>query len=248
MPARAILGVALTLVIGLTAASCGVPANGPELVVALDEAAFRADRVTPRLAPPDAKALAEDLRIRLKGRGLPSEVSVGVDGKIVIRFRNATDLQRFKSATAARHSLRFREVDEEADPSNPFARAGQDRLTDGRYEALWVKRTAVLTGAMIRDAHMTYDGASGQPAISFTFNTEGARRFGAWTTAHVDKRLAIVFDGRLISAPRITGPILGGSGQISGTFTPAEARELASIIATQGYPLVIVDEQTAAKP
>jgi SecD/SecF fusion protein len=96
---------------------------------------------------------------------------------------------------------------------------------------LLVKRRAErgLTGEYITSAFVIR-GNLGEPIISFTFNSAGAALFGDITSDHVGERLAIVLDGELYSAPNIIEPILGGSGQISGTFDTAEAQELSNIL------------------
>ena len=100
-----------------------------------------------------------------------------------------------------------------------------------RLESLLVKRRPErgLTGQYITSAFVIR-GNLGEPMISFTLNSEGAAIFADITREHVDERLAIVLDGELYSAPNINEPILGGSGQISGSFDTAEAQELAHIL------------------
>ena len=90
-----------------------------------------------------------------------------------------------------------------------------------------VKNIPVLDGAMLTDARVAFDQRNSLPVISFTLNAEGARIFGDFTGANVGKRLAIVLDGKVYSAPSINERIGGGSGQISGNFSVEEAHDVA---------------------
>ena len=80
---------------------------------------------------------------------------------------------------------------------------------------------------MLTDARVAFDQRTNSPIISFTLNAEGARIFGDFTGANVGKRLAIVLDGKVYSAPSINERIGGGSGQISGGFSVEEAHDVA---------------------
>lgn len=88
-------------------------------------------------------------------------------------------------------------------------------------------KVPVLDGSMLIDAKVAFDQRNNQPIINFTLNSEGAKIFGDFTAANVGKRLAIVLDGKVYSAPRINERIGAGSGQISGAFTVEEARDVA---------------------
>ena len=98
-----------------------------------------------------------------------------------------------------------------------------------------VKRAAVVTGDMLTDAQTQFD-QNGNPAVGFTFNTTGARLFGAHTAANVGKLFAIVLDDEVISAPRIQTAILGGSGIITGRFTVQESGQLAILLRAGALP------------
>ena len=92
-----------------------------------------------------------------------------------------------------------------------------------------VKKKAEMTGEYISSAFMSRD-QMGRPEINFTLNSKGADLFGAITRENVGRQLAIVLDGELESAPRINGPIEGGSGQITGSFTDQQAQNLANVL------------------
>ncbi|MDD5400342.1 MAG: protein translocase subunit SecD [Sulfurimonas sp.] len=89
-----------------------------------------------------------------------------------------------------------------------------------------VREIPILDGSMLTDAHVGFD-QNNRPLISFTLNAEGAGIFGDFTGRSVGKRLAVVLDGKVYSAPVINERIGGGSGQISGHYTVVEAKDLA---------------------
>jgi preprotein translocase subunit SecD len=93
-----------------------------------------------------------------------------------------------------------------------------------------VYKRSVLTGRELVDAQAGFDQRTSEPVISFRFNAEGARRFAQVTQENVGKPFAIVIDNEVMSAPVIREPILGGSGQISGSFTVDEANNLAILL------------------
>ncbi len=89
-----------------------------------------------------------------------------------------------------------------------------------------VNEIPVLDGSMLTDASVGFD-QNNRPVINFTLNAEGAEIFGDFTGRSVGKRLAVVLDGKVYSAPNINERIGGGSGQISGNYTVLEAKDLA---------------------
>ena len=96
---------------------------------------------------------------------------------------------------------------------------------DGGSELL--NENIELGGESLTNASSGFDQQTGQSVVSFQFNTSGAITFGQITSANVGKRFAIVLDNEVITAPVINQPIPGGSGQISGSFTPQSAADLA---------------------
>ena len=107
-----------------------------------------------------------------------------------------------------------------------------------------VRKKVEVSGESLVDAQPTYH--QNQPVVSFRFDSVGGRKFGNVTRDHVGELLAIVLDGKVISAPRIDEPILGGSGIIRGNFTVQEANELAILLRAGALPapLEIVEERT----
>ncbi len=109
-----------------------------------------------------------------------------------------------------------------------------------------LEERALLGGEQLSDAQPGFDQRTNEPIISFRFNQAGARTFGRTTQESVGRRFAIVLDNKVISAPVIREPILGGTGQISGNFTVEEANRLAVLLRSGALPapLSIVEERT----
>lgn len=109
-----------------------------------------------------------------------------------------------------------------------------------------LKEEAVVRGEDLVDAQPGFDQRDNQPIISFRFNQSGARKFGRFTQQNVGRPFAIVLDGKVMSAPVIQEPILGGSGQISGNFSVDSANKLAVQLRSGALPttLTIIEERT----
>jgi len=103
-----------------------------------------------------------------------------------------------------------------------------------------------MAGDRLSDARAGYDERTGQPIISFRLDSIGARQFSEITRANVGRPFAIVLDNKVLSAPVINEPITGGSGQISGGFTLAEATDLAALLRAGALPapLTVIEERT----
>ncbi|MFN8929855.1 MAG: protein translocase subunit SecD [Alphaproteobacteria bacterium] len=101
-----------------------------------------------------------------------------------------------------------------------------------------------LSGELLTNAHATFSEA--QPVVEFTFNALGARKFGEITQANVGKRFAVLLDNKVITAPVIRSPILGGRGVIEGNFTVESANELAILLRAGALPapLTIIEERS----
>ena len=116
--------------------------------------------------------------------------------------------------------------------------------TPGSTVYYLVRRVAPVTGRDLRNARPTIDEFN-QPAISFSFNREGARKFGNFTGTNVGRNLAIILDNRVYSAPVIQERI-ADEGRITGTFTSGEAADLALILRSGALPasLTYLEERT----
>lgn len=106
-----------------------------------------------------------------------------------------------------------------------------------------VERRALVTGDELQDAQPGFDGQTGEPVVNFRFDTSGARKFGRATSENVGRPFAVVLDDVVITAPVIREPILGGSGQISGSFTVESAQQLAILLRAGALPASISFEE-----
>jgi preprotein translocase subunit SecD len=160
-------------------------------------------------------------------------------------------LKRILGKTA---KLTFHIVDEEASidkalkgsiPYDDVLLKG-DTGTDAKPIWYIVKAKPVLTGDTLINAQLATTTA---PVVAFNFNTLGAKIFADVTTKNTGRRLAIVLDDKVISAPVINEPILGGSGSISGNFTISSANELALLLRAGALPAPItVEDETIVGP
>ena len=171
--------------------------------------------------------------------------------RIFIQVPGESDPERLKNIIGQTAKLTFQMVDESASPADVQAGRippGDELLpsTDGIAPAYVVKRRQVVTGEMLTSASPGYDQQNGQPVVQFRFNSLGARRFGDITSQNIGKRFAIVLDNKIIEAPVIQGPIMGGSGQIFGHFTPQSANDLAVLLRAGALPtrLVVQEQRT----
>ena len=121
-----------------------------------------------------------------------------------------------------------------------------EMLSGGVPETVYylVRRVAAVTGRDLRNARPTLDEFN-QPAVSFSLNREGARKFGEITSQNIGRSLAILLDGRVETAPTIEGRITE-EGQISGTFTQQEAADLGLVLRSGALPasLTYLEERT----
>ncbi|MEM8551460.1 MAG: protein translocase subunit SecD [Pseudomonadota bacterium] len=109
-----------------------------------------------------------------------------------------------------------------------------------------LEESPLLTGEDLVDAQPAFEQQTNQPVVTFRLTTGGARRFGEVTSQNVGRPFAIVLDDEIISAPVIREPIVGGSGQISGTFDVQSANDLAILLRAGALPagLILVEERT----
>ncbi|MFN3890250.1 MAG: protein translocase subunit SecD [Beijerinckiaceae bacterium] len=184
-------------------------------------------------------------RVDALGTTEPNIQRQGAD-RVLVQVPGLQDTGRLKDILGTTAKLEFRLV---ADPGyNP---ADVDMLNEydsqGQVTATFpVEKRVMVLGEDLTDAQPGFDQRTGEPVVNFRFNLRGGQRFGEVTSANVGKPFAIVLDGKVISAPRILGPITGGSGQISGRFTVQQANDLAVLLRAGALPakLTIVEERT----
>jgi preprotein translocase subunit SecD len=179
-------------------------------------------------------------------------VRQGAD-RILVQFPGLQDTKQLKDLIGQTAKLTFHSVH----PTTSAEEAKNTRLPLGYkiYPAdesdrgagnYLLQETPVVSGEDLVDAQPGFDSRTNEPIISFRFNQSGARKFGSFTKDHVSSPFAIVLDDKVLSAPVIREPILGGSGQISGNFTVEAANTLAVQLRSGALPtkLTIVEERT----
>ena len=171
--------------------------------------------------------------------------------RILVQVPGLQDPTRLKQLLGKTAKLDFRMVDTGTSPEQAVqGRAPPD--DDLLYSAsapktpYLVEKRVLVSGGDLTDAQPGFDQRSSEPIVSFRFNTSGARKFAQVTQENVGKPFAIVLDNEVISAPVIREPILGGSGQISGSFTVQSANDLAILLRAGALPapLTIIEERT----
>jgi preprotein translocase subunit SecD len=171
--------------------------------------------------------------------------------RILVQVPGLQDPTRLKEILGKTAKMEFRMVDLTVPPdqaSGGRVPADSELLDSAENpgQKYVIKRQVLVSGGDLTDAQPGFDQRSGQPIVSFKFNTTGARKFAQATTEHVKEPFAIVLDNKVISAPVIQEPITGGQGQISGNFTVQQANDLAILLRAGALPapLTVVEERT----
>jgi preprotein translocase subunit SecD len=190
-----------------------------------------------------------DRRINALGTLEPTIIRQG-DNRILVQVPGLQDPEALKNLIGRTARLDFKLVDQSvteeqlqsgrAPPGSqilPMAEGG------GRIA---VQRRAMVTGDQITDAQQSFDQTDGSPVVTIRFDSSGSRRFAKVTQENVNKPFAIILDNVVLSAPNINEPIMGGSAQISGSFTVQSANELAISLRSGRLPveLHVVQERT----
>ena len=197
-------------------------------------------------------AVADSIRVierRLKDLGVRFLAQPQDNNRILLSLPKTADVKRVIEVTTRRGALQFRLIEvyltpEQAVRGEPPAHAEELRGR-GDQRTYLVNKRSVLTGRDLADAQAAFDARTNEPVISFRFNANGARRFAQVTQENVGKPFAIVLDNEVVSAPIIREPILGGAGQISGSFTVEEANDLAILLRAGELPgrLTLVEQR-----
>ncbi len=169
------------------------------------------------------------------------------DRWIVVQLPGLTEPERAVDLIGQTALLEFRLVSEQTVPSDEAdAPEGTEILEDREGRRYLVKKEAELTGASLRDASVQMAGEFGQPAVGFNFERDAAASFEQLTADNIDRRLAIVLDGVVQSAPNIRERIPGGEGIIQGGFSMDTARDLAIILRAGALPapVEIIENRT----
>ena len=174
------------------------------------------------------------------------------EDRILVEVPGLKDPDQLKTILGKTAKMSFQLVDEAADPAARTAPIGDDILPLMSENAkqftsnIVVQRRVMVSGDRLTDAGASFDSRTGQPVVTFRFDSVGAREFGNVTKDNVGHRFAIVLDKQILSAPVIQEPILGGSGQITGSFTTQTANNLSILLRAGALPapLKIIEERT----
>ena len=224
-------------------------ANGGQEQAAADTAAAKADTVK--------AAAKKEAKLQLKGTDsegakaskkaeadmqkmhpLLSRLQVIGQGLSVVGYASVRD-------TAAVNKIIYSAVAKQILPANLrllwSAKPADGIQAKNFYELHAIKVTttngrAPLEGDVVTDAKDQFNNISGQPEVSMSMNTDGARRWAALTKANTGRAIAIVLDGSVYSAPRVNGEIAGGQSSITGNFTIEDTKDLANTLKSGRMP------------
>ena len=223
------------------------------------------DKEAKRIKDSAADQALETIRNRIDQFGV-SEPTIHrqAENEIVVQLPGVKDPKRAIDLIGKTAQLEFKLVDDEARvaaelpaavaPSEEEALARQfaDKIPPDdeilfekkvnnetgvvRKIPLLLKKQAALTGDLLSDAKVSIDSRFSEPYVSLSFNTDGAMRFEEITGANVKKRLAIILDNTVYSAPMIQERISGGNAQITGSFSMDEAKDLSIVLKAGALP------------
>ncbi|WP_428627624.1 protein translocase subunit SecD [Sphingopyxis sp.] len=194
-----------------------------------------------------------DKRVNDLGTREPTIIREGND-RVVVQVPGLQDPAALKELIGKTARLEFRMVDPNADPAEaaagrvpvgseivPYA---EGERSGAAFEVL--RRQVMISGEQLINAKQGFDQQNGQAVVNISFDSGGSSTFAKVTAQNVGKRFAMVLDGKVLSAPSINEPILGGSAQISGSFTPATANALAISLRSGALPvkMAVVEERT----
>ncbi|MBT0668532.1 protein translocase subunit SecD [Novosphingobium profundi] len=193
-------------------------------------------------------------RIDALGTREPTIIRQGAN-RIVVQVPGLDNPDSLKKLIGQTAKLEFKLVDDNAAPNDvaqgiappgdeivPYAEGSEV----GGVKALAVKRLGGIKGDQLTNAKQGFEQQTNRPVVTITFNQQGGAKFAELTQQNVNKRFAIILDGKVLSAPAINEPILGGSAQISGSFTVESATQLAIALRSGALPvdLTVVEERT----
>ncbi|EKF41013.1 bifunctional preprotein translocase subunit SecD/SecF [Nitratireductor indicus C115] len=173
------------------------------------------------------------------------------DDRILVQVPGLQDPQRLKDILGQTAKLTFQMVDQsvpvqEAINGRPPVGTSVKYSVDDPPVPYLIEDRVIVSGENLVDAQATFDQRTNEPVVSFRFDTKGATRFGQATQQNVGRLFAIILDDQVISAPQIREPILGGTGQISGSFSVQSANDLAVLLRAGALPatLTVIEERT----
>ena len=241
--------------------------NYPDLEIASSETVGGRERVSLKIRGKRASEIEklaveqslETIRNRVDQFGISEpEIIPEGDNRIIVQLPGITDTTRAKNLIGKTALLEFKLLDEEHSldealrgniPEGSIIAEGyhMDRETGRRTAVPYLlKNKTLMTGSSLESAQVKISDRFGEPYIAIKFNTQGAKDFDRITAENVKRRLAIVLDGMVHSAPVVQERISGGQAQITGSFTMEEARDLAIVLRAGALPapVNILEERT----
>ncbi len=171
--------------------------------------------------------------------------------RIVVQVPGLQDPDALKNLLGQTAQLEFKLVDQDALLTNiqaGIAPPGSQIVpyAESQVGAIAVKRLGGIRGDNLTGAQAGVDQRTNESIVSISFDAQGGAKFAKLTTENVGKPFAIILDGQVLSAPNINEPIIGGNAQISGSFTPETANQLAIALRSGALPvpLAVVEERT----
>lgn len=219
-----------------------IVADGGDIVITLSDA---------EKAATDTRTMQQSLeiirrRVDAAGTREPSIQRQGAD-RILIEVPGIGSAEELKAIIGTTAKLTFNTVVGQGSDKTANPGVGNLLLPASDRQGLYytVEEAPVVTGDDLVDAQPSFD-QNGRPAVSFRFDTSGARKFGEYTGAHVGEPFAIVLDKQVISAPTIQTAITGGSGIITGNFTVEGSTNLAVLLRAGALPaeMTFLEERT----
>jgi preprotein translocase subunit SecD len=194
-------------------------------------------------------------RIDALGTREPTIIRQG-DNRILVQVPGLSDPQQLKDLLGQTANLEFKLVDTSVPPTDAargVAPPGSEIVPYApgsafEGQAIAVRRLGGIRGDSLTNAQQSFDPQTNEPVVIITFNSDGAQRFARLTTENVNRQFAIILDDRVLSAPVINEPILGGTANISGSFTVDSANQLAISLRSGALPvdLTVVEESTVS--
>lgn len=186
----------------------------------------------------------EVVRRRLDETGLvePSITRQGRDG-VLVQLPGVDNPQYIRELLGTTAQMTFHWAADHQSHTHTNILALPDAETGLLHQ---LEQRVALEGTHIRDAQLAFAQETGQPVVNFKLDREGARLFGQMTQNNIGRQLAVVLDQQVITAPVIRSVIAGGSGEISGSFTSAQANDLALLLRAGALPapLRVIEERT----
>ncbi|MCA1491190.1 protein translocase subunit SecD [Sinorhizobium alkalisoli] len=226
---------------GGSAPEVEVTTAGDVVTLSLTEAGL-ADRMT--------KAVEQSLeiirnRVDQVGVAEPLIQRIG-SNRILVQLPGLQDPTRLRELLGSTAQMSFHMLDQTVDVTQPPPRGVEilPGANDGnRYP---IESRVAISGERLADAKVGFDQRTNQPVVDFSFDSLGARQFAEITRENVGRPFAVVLDGKVLTAPVINEPILGGRGQISGNFTAEEATVLSALLRSGALPapLTIIEERS----